>query len=90
MMNPHIPTNAVLLIPEPDVGQKPLYGITPGYYNRAQMLSLLSVHARNSEALHFIADMLESGVAEYDGFAATLRANSNNPASIEQMIQACR
>ena len=86
-----IPPDAVLLIPEPEqAGEKPLFGIQPGYYNPKQMLKLLEDHKDNSEAVHYIADMLETGNAEDDGFAQLLRAACNDTQEIERIVRLCR
>ena len=49
----------MLSIPDPDEGQRPLYGITPGYYNREGVVALLRYHKHNPKAIQFIADMFE-------------------------------
>ena len=60
----------MLLIPEPEQeGEQPAYGVKPGYYNSKQMLQLLDNHKGDADAVYFIADMLETGDAENDGFA---------------------
>ena len=62
-----IPKDAVLLIPEPEDEQsRSPYGVAPGYYNPQQMLELLDHHRHNADAIHFIADMLETGNPEDD------------------------
>jgi hypothetical protein len=68
-----IPAEAVLLIPEPEAGLPPAYGIKPGYYNHDGLLDLLAAKQGNREAVLFIADMLESGDEESDGFVQLLR-----------------
>jgi hypothetical protein len=68
-----VPNDAVLLIPESEQEEEqPAYGVKPGYYNSKQMLQLLDIHKDNPDAVHFIADMLEAGDAENDGFPDTL------------------
>jgi hypothetical protein len=63
-----------LLIPEPQSASgKPAYGVEPGYYDQAQLLGLLEKHKLNPAGIHFIADMLETGDAENDGFAELLK-----------------
>lgn len=85
-----IPKDAVLLIPEPEEGESPTCGVKPGYYNSAQMLALIQDHKLNPDAVHFIADMLETGDAENDGFAVMLRANCRNPAEIDRIVSICK
>ena len=85
-----MPKDAVLLIPEPEQeGGQPTYGVKPGYYNSKQMLQLLDNHKDNADAVYFIADMLETGDAENDGFAEMLRKNHHYPAAIARIIQIC-
>jgi hypothetical protein len=84
-----IPKDAVLLIPEPEHEQEPAhYGIAPGYYKSKQLLELLDQHKHNAAAIHFIADMLETGDAESDGFAQLLRANHANQKALTSIIKA--
>lgn len=86
-----IPPDAVLLIPEPEHdGENPLFGIPPGYYNSKQMLQLLEDHKNSGEAIHYIADMLETGDPENDGFAYLLRDACNNPQEVERVVRLCR
>jgi hypothetical protein len=86
-----IPKDAVLLIPEPDdESDQPAYGVAPGYYNPEQMLALLDQHKDNADAIHFIADMLESGDEESDGFARLLRAHHDNPAEIGRIVKSAQ
>jgi hypothetical protein len=83
-----IPKDAVLLIPEPEgENDAPAYGIAPGYYNPKQLLELLDQQKNNAEAIHFIADMLETGDSESDGFANLLRTHHANPAVIGQIVK---
>ena len=85
-----MPKDAVLLIPEPEHGgEQPAYGVKPGYYNSKQMLQLLDNHKDDADAVYFIADMLETGDAENDGFAEMLRQNHRDPAAIARIIQIC-
>lgn len=84
-----IPKDAVLLIPEPeDENTPPSYGVAPGYYNPKQMLALLDQHKENADAIHFIADMLETGNPEDDEFALLLRAHHADPKAIARIVQA--
>lgn len=85
-----IPDDAVLLIPDPDFGSIPAYGVMPGYYNPAQMLALIDLHKDDSDAIQFIADMLETGNPEDDEFAVTLRLNQHNPEQLARIIQSCK
>lgn len=85
-----IPPDAVLLIPEPEnEGEPPAYGVRPGYYNHKEMLELLNQHKGDAGAIRFIADMLETGVPEDDGFADMIRDNCANPMAIQRIIQIC-
>lgn len=86
-----IPDDAVLLIPEPENdNESPPFGVEPGYYNPARMLGLIDKHKGNAEAIHFIADMLETGDPESDGFAIMLRTNCSDPQAIARIVQACK
>ena len=86
-----MPKDAVLLIPEPEhEGEQPAHGVKPGYYNSKQMLQLLDNHKDDADTVHFIADMLEMGDAENDGFAVMLRQNHRDPAAIARIIKICR
>ena len=85
-----VPKDAVLLIPEPaQAGMQPTHGVKPGYYNSKQMLQLLDLHKDDADAIHFVADMLETGDAENDGFVELLRQNHHNPAAIARIINIC-
>jgi hypothetical protein len=84
-----IPADAVLLIPEPE-NEPALYGVKAGYYNSKQMVELIDQHKGNAEAIHFIADMLETGDPENDGFAVMLRTNCHDPHSIARIAKICR
>ena len=85
-----MPKDAVLLIPEPDdTDESPDHGIKPGYYGPKQMLELLGEQKSNADAIQFIADMLESGDAESDGFAELLRENRHNPIAIARIVKLC-
>ena len=64
------------------------YGIAPGYYNSKQLLELVAQHQLNADAIHFIADMLETGNPKDDGFAKLLRANHASPAAIARIVKA--
>ena len=85
-----IPADAVLLIPEPEVGEKPTCAVKPGYYNPKRMLALIDQHKDNPDTIQFIGDMLETGDPENDGFANTLRAARSNAGEIAKIIEACR
>ena len=86
-----MPKDAVLLIPGPEhEEEQPAYGVKPGYYNSKQMLQLLDNHKTDADAVHFIADMLETGDAENDGFAVMLRQNHHDPVAIARIITICR
>jgi hypothetical protein len=86
-----IPKDAVLLIPEPE-GEydPPTCGVQPGYYDAKQMLELIEKHKDNADAIQFIADMLETGNAEYDGFAVMLRENRKKPAALMKIVKSCK
>ncbi len=86
-----IPKKAVLLIPEPENENESVpYGIKPGYYDPKQMLELITRHKSDADAIRFIADMLETGDPENDGFAAMLRADCRNPVALARIIQICK
>jgi hypothetical protein len=86
-----IPRDAVLLIPDPECqDETPTCGVQPVYYNSEQMLDLVEKHMNDAEAIHFIADMLETGDAENDGFAELLRNNHQDPSAIARINQICR
>ena len=85
-----IPKDAVLLIPSPEPeSAPPTYGVQPGYYDAKQMLSLIDKHKHNAEAIHFIADMLESGDPDNDGFVQMLRSNRQKPVELARIIKIC-
>jgi hypothetical protein len=85
-----VPKDAVLLIPEPECeGETPTCGVKPGYYDSKQMLRLIDEHRIDANAIQFIADMLETGDAENDGFAAMLRTNRHNPNALARIVQIC-
>jgi len=86
-----IPKDAVLLIPEPEnENTPPQYGVKAGYYNSKKMLDLIDQHKGNADAIHFIADMLETGDMESDGFAIMLRENCRDPQAITRIVEICR
>lgn len=86
-----IPKDAVLLIPEPEDDNAPApYGVVPSYYNPKQLLALLDQHRHSTDAIHFIADMLETGDAESDGFAHLLRDHHAAPTAIGEIIEYAR
>lgn len=81
----------MLLIPEPEhTGAQPAHGVKPGYCNPKQMLQLLDRHKDDADAIHFIADMLETGDADNDGFVELLRQNHHDPAAIARIIGICK
>jgi hypothetical protein len=87
----NIPKNAVLLIPEPEhEGEPPIYGVKPGYYDSKQMLHLIDENKGSAQAIKFIADMLETGDPENDGFAEMLRTNRHDPNAIARIVQICK
>ena len=83
-----IPKDAVLLIPEPEKPQESSpYEIKPGYYTAKQMLELVNEHKFNPQAIQFLADMLETGDVESDGFAEMLRTNRQNAAALARLVK---
>ena len=84
-----IPDDAVLLIPEAENGELPTCGVQPGYYNPKQMLALIEKHKTDAGAVRFIADMLETGDEENDGFAVMLRANCQDPTELTRILKIC-
>jgi len=68
---------------------QPAYGVKPGYYNSKEMLQLIDLHRTNADAIHFIADMLETGDADNDGFAELLRQNYHDTLAISRLIGIC-
>lgn len=85
-----IPADAVLLIPEPEAPTQPAaYGIKPGYYNRVQLIELLDAHKTEPDSIRFIADMLETGDRENDGFAVMIRENCHDPAALSRIVALC-
>jgi hypothetical protein len=52
------------------------------------LLELVAQHQLNADAIHFIADMLETGNPKDDGFAKLLRANHASPAAIARIVKA--
>jgi hypothetical protein len=88
---PHskVPKDAVLLIPEPDDEDESTCGVQPGYYDAKQMLALIEKHLTDPDAIQFIADMLETGDADNDGFVELLRQNHHDPAAIARIIKIC-
>ena len=86
-----LPDDAVLLIAEPEHEEDPApYDIKPGYYNPKQMLQVIDQHKNNAAAIQFIADMLETGNPEDDGFAGMLRTSCNDPLAIARIVQICK
>ena len=91
MADHEIPEDAVLLIPDPEGEvEVPTCGVQPGYYNEAQMLDVIEKHKANPDAIQFIADMLETGEPENDGFAQILRNQRQNPAELSRIVKICR
>ncbi len=81
----------MLLIPEPEhEGEQPAYDVNPGYYNPKQMLQLVGHHKGDADAIHFIADMLETGDAENDGFAVMLRTRCHHPGALDRIFRICQ
>jgi hypothetical protein len=86
-----IPNDAVLLIPEPaSEGDPPTCGVMPGYYNAKQMLDLIEKHKASPDAIQFIADMLETGDPENDGFAQMIRGHREDPAELARIVKICK
>ena len=86
-----LPKDAVLLIPEPeDEHATARYGIAPGYYNPKQLLELLDQNKHNADAIHFIADMLETGDPAHDGFSQTLRKYCHDPGALSRIIETAK
>jgi hypothetical protein len=81
----NIPPDAVLLIPEPEAGELPAFGIKPGYYTRSGLLELVMQNRHNPDAIQFIAEMLEIGDGEHDGFALYLKQVKENPVELERL-----
>jgi hypothetical protein len=85
-----IPKDAVLLIPEPDgEADPPTCGVQPGYYDAIQMLELIEKHKHDADAIEFIADMLETGDPDNDGFVQMLRSNRHNPGELARIVKIC-
>jgi hypothetical protein len=85
-----IPKDAVLLIPEAECeNDLPTCGVQPGYYNAKQMLELIEKHMKDADAIQFIADMLESGDPDNDGFVKMLRSNRHNPGELQRILKIC-
>ena len=86
-----IPKDAVLLIPEPDgKNELPICGVKPGYYTAKQMLGLVEKHLKDADAIQFIADMLETGDANNDGFVQILRSNRQKPDELARIVKICK
>ena len=86
-----IPKDAVLLIPEPEgEADPPTCGVQPGYYDAKQMLELIKKHKDDADAIQFIADMLETGDPDNDGFVQTLRSNRRNPVELSRIVKICK
>jgi hypothetical protein len=84
--NVKVPKNAVLLIPEPEEGQKPAFGIQPGYYTKPELIALLKAYQDKPAAVLFIADMLETGAALDDEICKLLRAASDHPKTVARIV----
>ncbi len=54
------------------------------------MLHLIDQHKGSAEAIQFIADMLETGDPENDGFAEMLRTSRHDPNAITRIVQICK
>ena len=79
------------MIPAPEDGSEaPAYGIKPGYYNSNQMVDLINQYKTKAAAIQFIADMLETGDPQIDGFADMLRANNINSSALGRIAEQCR
>ena len=86
-----MPKDAVLLIPESEsANEPPTCGVQPGYYDAKQMLDLIEKHKDAADAIQFIADMLESGDPDNDGFVQMLRTNKNNPVELSRIVKICK
>jgi hypothetical protein len=86
-----VPKDAVLLIPEPEgEADLPTCGVKPGYYDAKQMLGLVAKHMNDADAIQFIADMLETGEPDNDGFAEMLRQNHHDPEALARIVHICR
>ena len=80
--------DAVLLIPEPEKGNgRPSENVKPGYYNLKEMLTLIERNKMNASVVQYIADMLETGNPDYDGFSKMLRRNHGDPVAIARIIR---
>ena len=49
----------ILLIPDPEEGEEPDFGIRPGWYTRDDLARLLRERIEDIQAIIYIADMLE-------------------------------
>jgi hypothetical protein len=86
-----VPKDAVLLIPEPEsANEPPTCGVQPGYYDAKQMLDLIEINKDDADAIQFIADMLESGDPDNDGFVQILRTHKNNPVELSRIVKICK
>jgi hypothetical protein len=78
-------------LPEPEhEGEPPIYGVKPGYYDSKQMLHLIDENKGSAQTVQFIADMLETGDPENDGFAEMLRTNCHDPNAIARIVEICK
>jgi hypothetical protein len=81
----------MLVIPEPETeGEPPTCGVQPGYYDAKQMLDLIEKHKADADAIQFIADMLETGDPENDGFAQMVRWHRQDPAELSWIVKICK
>jgi len=51
------------------------------------MLGLVAKHMNDAEAIQFIADMLETGDPDNDGFVQMLRSNRHNPGELARIVK---
>lgn len=78
----------VLIIPEPEAeGGQPRHGIAPGEYDQRGLGKLVEWHKENSDAIQYIADMLEIGNEEYDAPAKMLRQSRNDPNKLSEIAK---
>jgi hypothetical protein len=85
-----VPKDAVSLISEPELKDAtPPHGIKSGYYDSKQLLQLLDQHKCDADAIQLIADMVETGDPENEGFVRMLRKNRRNPLTIARIVQNC-
>ena len=51
---------------------------------------MIEKHKDDADAIQFIADMLESGDPDNDGFVQMLRTNKNNPVELSRIVKICK